>query len=580
MGLLRRALNSISRDRQAGTAALYALVLGASLLSRLALTAHAGSTLDWNPLALASAFAVGAFYDLVTASYFSIPLVLYLALLPERAFAWRGQRVLLRFGFFCAVFLLLFTIAIEWVFWSEFGARLNFIAVDYLVYTREVLGTITESWPLGWILFGFFVLALAAYRLVFRGRWVDTWLTSRTPTPRRLAVGTALLALPVLFGLSVTDNRVPEFDNHYNQELARNGVHSFFAAFRANELDYDRFYTTSDSTAAFKRVRKLLSTEGSRYVSSEPTDLRRLIDNPGEERHYNVVQITVESLSASFMGLFGNPDGLTPNLDRLGTQGILFTDFRATGTRTVRGMEALVLSVPPTPGLSIVKRPHNEGLFTLGSVLRTRGYDTAFLYGGYGYFDNMNYFFAHNGYRVVDRAAMPREATTFATVWGACDEDLLRWSLEDADRSFAAGKPFFQFVMTTSNHRPYEYPAGRIDIAPGSRNGAVKYTDWAIGDFLRQAQSKPWFADTIFVIVADHCASSAGASDLPVKKYEIPLIVYAPKLFEPRRVDVLASQIDYAPTLLGLMHWDYESRFYGRDVLAPGSGEARALIAS
>ena len=287
----------------------------------------------------------------------------------------------------------------------------------------------------------------------------------------------------------------------------------------------------------------------------------------------------MESLSAEYLGSFGNKQNLTPNLDALSKESAFFTNCFATGTRTVRGMEALALSVPPTPGRSIVKRPDNENLFSLGSIFRSRGYDTAFIYSGFGYFDNMNHFFANNGYRVIDRSTVPKEAISFANIWGACDEDLYNWVLDEADRSYAKGKPFLYFVMTTSNHRPFTYPDGKIDIPSHSgRNGGVKYTDYAIGELIRKAKEKPWFANTIFVIVADHCAGSAGKMDLPVKKYRIPLIIYNPELLRPQRVDKLCSQIDFAPTLLGLLNWSYESQFYGKDILRMKPDDERALI--
>ena len=157
----------------------------------------------------------------------------------------------------------------------------------------------------------------------------------------------------------------------------------------------------------------------------------------------------------------------------------MFDNFYATGTRTDRGMEALSLSLPPTPGRSMIKRPRNEGMFTVGSVFRAKGYDTAFIYGGYGYFDNMNYFFGQNGYRVVDRNSVAKSDITFANAWGACDEDLLRWTMREADTAAAAGKPFHFFIMTTSNHRPFTYPEGKIDllrIRPLARLGYFDYT--------------------------------------------------------------------------------------------------------
>jgi membrane-anchored protein YejM (alkaline phosphatase superfamily) len=134
--------------------------------------------------------------------------------------------------------------------------------------------------------------------------------------------------------------------------------------------------------------------------------------------------------------------------------------------------------------------------------------------------------------------------------------------------------------MTTSNHRPYTYPAGRIDLPSkiAGREGAVKYTDYAIGRLLAEASTRPWFKNTIFVIVADHCASVAGRVELPVENYHVPLLVYAPGgQVAPGRVSDLMSQIDYPPTLLGLLNWSYDSRFFGWDVLNTGGGR-RALI--
>ena len=193
----------------------------------------------------------------------------------------------------------------------------------------------------------------------------------------------------------------------------------------------------------------------------------------------------------------------------------------------------------------------------------------------------MNAYFSGNGYRVVDRSSVPADAIHFANVWGAADEDLYSWVLDEADRAHARGQPFHHFVMTTSNHRPFTYPDGRIDIPSLSgRQGAVKYTDWAIGHFLDEARKHPWFDQTVFVIVADHCASSAGRTEVPARRYQIPLIIYAPGLVAPGVVDELASQIDVAPTILGLLHWNYESRFFGEDILAMQPRDGRAFVST
>jgi phosphoglycerol transferase MdoB-like AlkP superfamily enzyme len=247
----------------------------------------------------------------------------------------------------------------------------------------------------------------------------------------------------------------------------------------------------------------------------------------------------------------------------------------------VRGLEAVTLSIPPTPGQSIVRRPGNADLFSLGFVFQDRGYDTRFIYGGFGYFDNMNAFFAGNGFGVLDRADMRRDEVQFANIWGICDEDIFARALEEADASSARGRPFLQLILTTSNHRPFTFPEGRIDTAsyPG-RLGGVRYADYSIGKLVRDARSKSWFKDTVFVFVGDHTAGAGGKADLDPPRYHVPLIFYSPGSIGPGRFEGVASQIDLAPTLLGLLNFSYYSRFYGVDLLNDRPAAPRAFISN
>ena len=187
-------------------------------------------------------------------------------------------------------------------------------------------------------------------------------------------------------------------------------------------------------------------------------------------------------------------------------------------------------------------------------------------------FDNMNYFFSNNGYRVVDRQSKKAEDISFQNAWGVCDDDLFRWAAKEADTDHAAGKPFFLHVMTVSNHRPFTFPAGvdGVSAEGGGRKAGVRYTDHAIGAFIEGAKTKPWFANTLFVVVADHCHGSAGKVELDVTKYHIPCVIWNPRLVQPRVYKPLVSQIDVAPTILGLLNWSYTSRFFGEDVLDSG----------
>ena len=553
------------------------LVLAYATATRIALLAKAAGEIGPDPLGLLEAFGLGLAYDMATASFFAAPFALYALLAPARWLGSRGQRIGVFAGFVGLAFALGFVAIAEWLFWDEFSTRFNFIAVDYLIYTREVLGNIRESYPVPKLLAAAFALAVAL-ALAFR-RTLATLSSEDSPRPSRLAWGAALLAAPLVATAALSDRDREIATNRYVQELAGNGPYAFFAAVRSSEIDFAKLYAGIDEREALARLRELLTTPDAKFVSDDPRDLRRQVTHHGPEKRLNVVLVSVESLSAEYLGVFGNRQGITPNLDRLAGEGLLFTELYATGTRTVRGLEALALSVPPTPGQSIVKRPDNAGLFSLASVFNDRGYESKYVYGGYGYFDNMSAFFGANGYAVVDRTAIPSTEIHHENIWGVADEDLFAQALREADATHAAGKGFFLHVMTTSNHRPFTYPEGRIDIPSGkSREGAVKYTDWALGKLIADARTRPWFDDTVFVIVADHCAASAGKTDLPLERYHIPLIVYAPKHIAPARFERLTSQIDIAPTLLGLLNFSYESRLFGYDMFALEPGRERIFV--
>ncbi len=559
---------------------LLVVFLAVEALTRLVLLVKAGPGVPASPGTWLSIFLIGLGYDLLTFVYFAWPLVLLLWVLPKRWFTRRRGRWPVTVLGWLLVATILFIAVAEWTFWEEFQTRFNFIAVDYLVYTTEVIGNIRESYPVPAILSVLFLLTCV---LCWWGR---RWLVPQVGRQaeagdvgfgRRSLFTLGWLVATVLGTWFVNAGLKNHTDNEYVNTLSGNGTYQFFAAYRNASIDYARFYRTEPVDEAFKGVRGQLQSPDSRFVNDNPYDLTREITAHQPERKLNVVLISVESLSASFSKDFGGDD-LTPNLDRLAKHSLVFDNLYANGTRTVRGLEALSLSVPPTPGDSIVKRPHNEGLFSLASVFNRKGYVSEFLYGGYGTFDNMNYFFAHNGYIVKDREAIADDKVHASNVWGVADEDLYTLAMSEFDRIHAGKRPFFAHIMTTSNHRPYTFPTGRIDEPQGERASAVVYTDWAIADFIKRARTKPWFADTVFVVTADHCASSGGIAALPTYRYHIPLWIYSPAHIKPQRVERMISQIDIAPTLLGLLGFSYNTRFYGQDALVPGTGHERAFI--
>ncbi len=367
--------------------------------------------------------------------------------------------------------------------------------------------------------------------------------------------------------------------NKCSSEIAKNGIYQFFSAYRNNELPFDEFYITKPQNELTKILVDKLSVKEAKFLDPN-TNIIRTIQNQSSEKNHNVVVIIVESLSAEYLGAFGNKDNLTPNLNAIVKNSLSFNNIRAIGTRTVYGLAGITLSIPPLPGNSIVRRPGNDKLFNIGTVFKDRGYVTKFLYGGFGYFDNMNNFFSSNGYQVIDRSDLAKNEITFSNIWGVADEDLFARVIKENDLEYTKGNKFFDVIMTTSNHRPFTYPDGKIDIPSHTgRSGGVKYTDYAIHTFIENAKKREWFNDTVFVIVADHTAGSAGRQEINPNDYLIPMIFYAPKIIKPAVISKLGSQIDMAPTLLGLLDFSYESKFFGHDLLKSKIPE-RAFISN
>lgn len=557
------------------------IFLALSTALRVALALRAWRFLEGGLPVLIEALGAGLLMDLATLSYAGLPYLAFLVLAPKRLYSSRRMTPILQAAAIGSLYLLIFVAVAEWFFFEEFSARFNFIAVDYLIYTQEVLGNIWESYPLIPILLGILLASIGIWWPLRKAVAASQRLLETMG--RRAIAAAPWAAAALLFGLTADLDWSRISGNNYANEIACNGMYSFFSAFRANQIDYETFYPKMEPEKAIAGLKQQLVEPKASFLSADPWDIRRRITNGGPlgGKRLNVALIVVESLSGEYVGALGGKKPLTPRLDRLASQSLVFTNIYATGTRTDRGLEAITLSVPPTPGRSLVKRPGNEDLFSLGQVLKKNGYQVEFIYGGFGYFDNMNYFFGHNGFQVVDRSDFASHEITFSNAWGVCDEDLYRKAMSRMRESHRNGKPFFGLILTTSNHRPYTYPEGRVKVPSGKgRSGAVLYTDWAIGQFMEEARGEPWFDDTIFVVVADHCANSAGKAALPVHRYRIPLVIYSPKWVKPGEVQTLGSQMDLAPTLLGLLGLDYTSKFLGRDLLDTRPEEGRAFMAT
>jgi phosphoglycerol transferase MdoB-like AlkP superfamily enzyme len=535
-----------------------------------------------------SALLHGLHRDLFMALIFTLPLLFWFVIVPERFFSSRWHRLILLGAVFISCYVQIFLLFVEFFFFEEFKSRFNTVAVDYLIYPQEVFVNIWQSYHVGLILVICFVVS-GIWVLIASRFFHEMWRRPFTLKSRALhligAIAVAgLLALTIQFkGAQVGTERTLN-------EVANNGPLSFVSAALTRHLDYSAFYKTLPMDEARTRVHRILSETNSEFVQSEmlsnsPIEFR-LVQGDTNRPRLNIVILLEESLGSEFWGCLGATPSWTPEMDKLAlTEGLLFTNLFANGNRTVRGMEGVLSSFPSLPGDSIVKRDRSQNVETIARILKRDGYSTLFVYGGRGVFDNMKPFTMRNGYEHFIEHNPPFHTDyakpTFTTAWGVCDEDIFNRTIEELRVLHQSGKPFFATVLSVSNHKPYTYPKGRIPENPDKqrREYAVKYSDYCLGRFFDAAKKEPFWTNTIFAVVADHGARVYGKQSIPIHSYEIPLVILGPAAIKsPSRSGQLGCSLDVSPTLLGLLGRPYQSMFFGRDLLKMKPEDGRVFL--
>jgi phosphoglycerol transferase MdoB-like AlkP superfamily enzyme len=440
-------------------------------------------------------------------------------------------------------------------FIMEYDTRPNRLFVEYLKHPREVSGMLWR---------GYKIIILAGVLAVAAALWIGHALFGHA-TPDAVmpfwlmpivSLGVAAIAVAAIRGTMahrpINPSNVAYCGDGMLNTLPLNSTYSVLYSIYL--MRYERsasaVYGNMPEAEMHEIVRAHAALPGTAPDPQFPTrQARPATATP--TRPLNLVIILEESLGAQYSAALGGRN-LTPELDSLSEQGWAFTRTYATGTRSVRGLEAVTAGFPPTPAKAVVKLPGAQrGFFTLADLLARHGYESSFIYGGEAHFDNMKGFFLGNGFdRIIDRSAFVDPQ--FVGTWGACDEDM--FNQLDQLLSTESSKPTFTLAFSVSNHSPWEYPSGRIepDGNPARVENTVRYADWALGRFFERAKSSAYWENTVFLVVADHDSRVSGATLVPVRHFHIPAVILGAGV-TPKRDDRLISQLDLAPTLLSLI---------------------------
>ncbi len=483
----------------------------------------------------------GLYMDASMAGYASlIPFLLWSFGWLIEAKTW--HRILNGYGLLLIIFFS-FVLSADLEIYTNWGHRVDSAVMPYLQYPKEAFASAYSS-PLGFLV-GIFLVTTILFS------WSGYKLTASISFPEKYRIPlhlsgilfAAVLILPIRGGFQLApmnQSSVYFSTERPLNQAAENGVWVLMQSLLESGNDaiareYVRSYP-KDVDAFMERI-SIPDGPSSQVVSSTKP---------------NVVLIVWESLTAKVVGTLQGKYPSTPNLDQLAKDGILFTNFYASGDRSDKGLAAILASVPALGKVSIMANPNlTARLSFLNKAMEKNGYQSAFMYGGELEFANMKSFMLNAGFQKrIGKQEFP--PSSYNSKWGAHDEVLFDRQLAEADK---AKTPFFHTMFTLTSHEPFEVPG--VANKPGESVDSLfcrshRYTDRCLGKWIQQASKKPWWNNTLVVIVADHGHAHPGHSgESDTMKYKIPMVWYGPALFKKGiQIPDLGSQTDLFKTLL------------------------------
>ncbi|MGN0896844.1 MAG: LTA synthase family protein [Succinivibrio sp.] len=458
----------------------------------------------------------------------------------------------------------------------EYGVRPNHIYVEYLIYPKEVLSTLVN----GHLFESLFciLICITAFILFYKlASKLYRDYTSIKVKKSLLCLVLAIVLIPYGIRGTITNHKPlnPSNSSFCTSQLGNtipvNSTFNVFYALRhisdsdiksSSIFAFDNTVNVLNNYDKFSKVTKPKTIDSSCPINQVITPKV----TPSQKR--NVVIIVEESFGARYVqSLSGDP--IAPELEKLKNEGWWFERLYATGHRSVRGLEAITASYPPSPLASQVKLEHREELTTISSIYKRLGYKTSFIYGGESHFDSMRSYFLNNGVEEIIEQKDYKDPE-FVASWGVSDEDLFKKANEKFVKLSNNNQPFCSVVFSSSFHDPFDIPQGKVNIDgvktdDPRRLTAAKYADYALGKFFEQAKKEDYYKNTVFLVVADHDSRVRGIGAFPLTNYSIPALIISPDI-TPRVDKRIVSQIDMLPTLLSLTGVSGEFPLSGEDL--------------
>ncbi|MBC8147640.1 MAG: sulfatase-like hydrolase/transferase [Bacteroidetes bacterium] len=504
-------------------------------------------------------FIYGLKMDTILALALLFPMLFLLTLSPK--FLSKLVDKLIAYYYLTVLMLVVYVESATFPFFAQYDVRPNYLFVEYLEYIEEVSAMLIADYKLALLLtFAAMFVVAKCYSKNIKDRFLPSFELAHM---KRMVLLLPLLLIFVIGIRSSFGHRPANISdalyssNRVLNEITKNSLYSVLYAIYANKYESNvKEYGSMPIDDAIDRVKRKLNIQGdhSDYIFN-----RAVATNFVQQKPKNLVIFIQESIGTQFVESIGGEAGITPNFNRLSNEGLLFTDTYSNGTRSIRGLAGLVAGNFSVPGKGVLKRNKSQqDFFTVASLLKSKDYETVFLYGGESRFDNMKSWFSGNGFdRIIEQTDFidPK----FVGSWGVSDEDLVIRSNQEFRQYHKNNQKFAAVMFSTSNHAPFDFPEEKIELIDGievkSVKNAIKYADHAIGEFIKLARQEDYYKDTIFVIVADHDVRVYGDDLVPVNRFHIPALILGESI-SPGKYEKIATQPDILATSLDLIGID------------------------